>query len=52
VAAPALALFLAWRTARIRSTQSATGILYAATILVLLGELAAQGLARLYGIPF
>jgi hypothetical protein len=52
LAAPALATFLAWRTARIRSTQSATGILYAGCTLILLGELAAQGLALTTGIPF
>lgn len=32
--------YLAWRCARIRSTQSATGILYAAVISTFLGELA------------
>lgn len=52
LAAPALAVFLAWRTALIRSTQSATGILYAGSTLILLGELAAQGLARSTGLPF
>jgi hypothetical protein len=31
--------WMAWETARIRSTQSATGILYVVTILVFLGEL-------------
>jgi hypothetical protein len=30
---------MAWETARIRSTQSATGILYVVTIVVFLGEL-------------
>lgn len=33
---------LAWRTARIRSTQSATGILYVVTIFAFFGELTAQ----------
>jgi len=37
--APAVLGWLAWETARIRSTQSATGILYVVVILVLLGEL-------------
>lgn len=46
LAAPAVGLFLAHRTARIRSTQSATGILYATLILALLGELASLVLAR------
>lgn len=35
----AVAIFLSWRTARIRSTQSATGILYIAIIFILFGEL-------------
>jgi len=35
----AAATYLAWRTARIRSTQSATGILYIAIIFILFGEL-------------
>lgn len=34
--------FLAWQTARIRSTQSATGILYVVTIFAFFGELTAQ----------
>jgi hypothetical protein len=38
-AGPAVAAFLAWRTVQIRSTQSATGILYVALALVLFGEL-------------
>jgi hypothetical protein len=38
-AGPALAAVLAWKTVQIRSTQSATGILYVAMILVLVGEL-------------
>gem|GEM_PF-664231 len=33
-------LFLAYKCTQIRSTQSATGILYAATVMALLGELA------------
>jgi hypothetical protein len=36
---PILATTLAWKTVQIRSTQSATGILYAAMALVLFGEL-------------
>jgi hypothetical protein len=38
-AGPALATVLAWETVQIRSTQSATGILYIAFALVLFGEL-------------
>jgi hypothetical protein len=33
---------MAWETARIRSTQSATGILYVVVILSFLGELTSQ----------
>jgi hypothetical protein len=36
---PVLATILAWKTVQIRSTQSATGILYVAMTLVLFGEL-------------
>ena len=35
----AVAIYLSWRTARIKSTQSATGILYIAIIFILFGEL-------------
>ena len=38
-AGPALATVLTWETVQIRSTQSATGILYIAFALVLFGEL-------------
>lgn len=41
VLGPAVAIALAWKTVAIRSTQSATGILYIAMILVLFGELTA-----------
>ncbi|MHB1422726.1 MAG: hypothetical protein ACYC3I_05925 [Gemmataceae bacterium] len=37
--APLGLVWMAWRTARIRSTQSATGILYVAVIFCFLGEL-------------
>jgi hypothetical protein len=40
ILAAAVFAVLAWRCARIRSTQSATGILYAAVISTFLGELA------------
>lgn len=46
LAAPALATWMAWKTEQIRSTQSATGILYIATTLVFFGELTAMILAR------
>jgi hypothetical protein len=40
--APAVIAWMAWQTAKIRATQSATGILYAGVILVFLGELTSQ----------
>jgi hypothetical protein len=41
-AAPLGLVWMAWQTARIRSTQSATGILYVAVIFCFLGELTGQ----------
>lgn len=38
VAAPLFLAFLVYRTVKIRSTQSATGILYAMCVMVLIGE--------------
>jgi hypothetical protein len=52
IAGPALATLLTWKTVAIRSTQSATGILYIAMTLVLFGELTALILARDSGIVF
>ncbi len=46
IAGYGLATYLAWRTVRIRSTQSATGILYIAMTLLLFGELSSLVLAR------
>lgn len=43
---PAVATTLAWKTVEIRSTQSATGILYIAMTLVLFGEVSSLVLAR------
>jgi hypothetical protein len=40
-AAPLALIWMAWQTARIRSTQSATGILYVVVIFCFLGELTA-----------
>jgi hypothetical protein len=40
--APAVLCWMAWQAARIRSTQSATGILYVVVIFCFLGELTAQ----------
>jgi hypothetical protein len=50
VLGPLLATVLAWKTVEIRSTQSATGILYIAMTLVLFGELGALILARDTGV--
>lgn len=47
---PALATFLTWKTVQIRSTQSATGILYIGLALVLFGELTAMILSREAGV--
>jgi hypothetical protein len=43
---PLILAIMAWQTARIRSTQSATGILYVVVILTFLGELIGQVLLR------
>jgi len=43
--------FMAYRTAKIRSTQSATGILYVVVILTFLGELFGLLLTRNTGLP-
>ncbi len=39
---PAIMAWMVWHTMRIRATQSATGILYAAVILTFIGELMAE----------
>lgn len=52
VLGPALAAVLTWKTVQIRSTQSATGILYIAMTLVLFGELSGLILGRDAGIEF
>ena len=49
--APALLAGLIWQTVKIRSTQSATGLLYVAFFLVLFGELIAQFLVVATGFP-
>jgi len=43
--------WMAWQSARIRSTQSATGILYVAVAFCFLGELTSQVLWRETGLP-
>lgn len=52
VLGPAVAGILTWKTVQIRSTQSATGILYIAMTLVLFGELSAMILSNESGILF
>jgi hypothetical protein len=42
LAAPLVLCWMAWESARIRSTQSATGILYVVVIFCFLGELTSQ----------
>ena len=49
---PALATYLTWETVKLRSTQSATGILYIAMTLVLFGELTGMVLSRGVDIQF
>ncbi|MFQ5700249.1 MAG: hypothetical protein ACE5HU_00205 [Acidobacteriota bacterium] len=49
--APLAFTFMAWRTARIASTQSATGILYVALIAVIIGELTGRYLVTLTHLP-
>jgi hypothetical protein len=41
---PIIALFMTWRTVRIRSLDSATGLLYIVAALILAGEIAARTL--------
>ena len=50
VLGPAVATWLTWETVKIRSTQSATGILYIGITLVLFGELAGLILGRDAGV--
>jgi hypothetical protein len=47
--APLVLTAMAWQTARIRSTQSATGILYVVVIFVFLGEVISQVLESMTG---
>lgn len=51
LAAPLLLSVLIWQTVKMRSTQSATGLLYVALILVLFGELVSQFLLVRTGFP-
>jgi hypothetical protein len=49
---PAVAAYMTWHTVRIRSTQSATGILYIAMTLVLFGELTGMILSQGFSVTF
>ena len=51
-AVPILLAVMIWKTVVIRSTQSATGILYVAVFFILMGELVSRHLRFLSGIPF
>jgi hypothetical protein len=50
LAVPLIASVMVWRTARIRSLDSATGLLYVVATLVLTGEIVARTLYFLTGI--
>lgn len=52
VAGPIALTPLVWKTARMHATQSATGILYASVVLVLIGELTANFLFLWTPLPF
>jgi hypothetical protein len=47
---PLAATIMTWRTARIRSLDSATGLLYITAALILAGEIAARTLAAMTGV--
>ncbi len=51
LAGPAVMAVMTWRTATIASTQSATGILYVALIMVIMGELASRHLLATARLP-
>jgi hypothetical protein len=50
LAVPLAATVMTWRTARIRSLDSATGLLYIVAALILAGEIAARSLYFLSGV--
>jgi protein NrfD len=51
IAGPLCLVWFIWKTVEIRSTQSATGILYVQLFLVMAGELLAQYLSVAAGFP-
>jgi hypothetical protein len=52
LAVPGLFIYMAHDCIKRRSTQSATGILYVAVVLILIGEIMALHLVRSTGLPF
>jgi hypothetical protein len=48
---PSIMCYMTWQILKIPNTQSATGVLYAAVILVFLGELTSQLLSRALPLP-
>ena len=48
---PALFSWMIWQTIRIRSTQSATGLLYLLTLFIFIGEATAMYLFLISGVP-
>ena len=51
VLAPVAFAFMAWRSAKISATQSATGILYVALVVVIMGELAGRYIVTMTRLP-
>jgi len=52
IVVPLVVAFLVWRILRYRNTQSATGVLFAGLILVLMGEMSGALLERELQIPY
>ena len=48
---PAVLAYMTWETAKIRSTQAATGILYVDLFVVIIGELVAKYVLQATGLP-
>jgi len=49
--APIIMSVMAWRTSLLSSTQSATGILYVALVMVIMGEMVSRYILTLTGLP-
>ena len=52
LAIPAVFVYMTHDCIKRRATQSATGILYVAAVLVFIGEIIATYLVRMTGLPF